>query len=188
LYQEGFGVAASRARAVQNYGKGAALGDVQSQLRLGSLDLAPPVTMQSTESALRWLRLAAEQDHPQGHNGLAWVLATFPFRAVARRVRPPWPRQPRTTLARSATTLDTLAAAYAESGDFDKAVDVQRDALAALDHDERALRDAFERHLDRYLKQQPWREYARGDVRASTLARWSLSGTIRAFFFARLYA
>ncbi|HTK98574.1 MAG TPA: tetratricopeptide repeat protein [Pseudomonadales bacterium] len=158
LYQEGFGVAASRARAVQNYGKGAALGDVQSQLRLASLDLAPPVTMQSTESALRWLRLAAEQDHPQGHNGLAWVLATSRFDQLRDGATAVAEANRATTLARSATTLDTLAAAYAESGDFDKAVAVQRDALAALDHDERALRDAFERHLNRYLKQQPWRE------------------------------
>ena len=59
---------------------------------------------------------------------------------------------------RGRSTLDTLAAAYAESGDFDKAVATQRDALAALGKDDHALHDAFEQHLDHYLKQQPWRE------------------------------
>ena len=63
-----------------------------------------------------------------------------------------------TTLARTASTFDTLAAAYAESGDFDKAVATQRDALAALGKDDHALHAAFEQHLDHYLKQQPWRE------------------------------
>ena len=158
LYQEGLGVSASRARAAQNYEKGAALGDVQSQLRLASLDLTPPATMQSTESALRWLRLAAEQDHPQGHNGLAWVLATSRFDQLRDGATAVTEANRATALERSATTLDTLAAAYAESGDFDKAVAAQRDALAALGNDQRALRDAFERHLDHYLKQQPWRE------------------------------
>jgi Flp pilus assembly protein TadD len=114
--------------------------------------------MQSTESALRWLRLAAEQDHPQGHNGLAWVLATSRFDQLRDGATAVTEANRATTLERSATTLDTLAAAYAESGDFDKAVAAQRDALAALGSDERALRDAFERRLEHYLKQQPWRE------------------------------
>ena len=62
------------------------------------------------------------------------------------------------TLARTASTLDTLAAAYAESGDFDKAVATQHDAIAALGKDEERLRKPFEQHLDHYLKGEPWRE------------------------------
>ena len=158
LYQEGLGVAASRTRAIESYAKGATLGDVQAQLRLASLDLAPPVSQTNTESALRWLRLAAEQDHPQGHNGLAWVLATSRFDRLRDGATAVVEANRATTLTRTASTLDTLAAAYAESGDFDKAVATQRDALAALAQDQHALRDAFEQHLDRYLKQQPWRE------------------------------
>ena len=158
LYQDGLGVTASRSRAIENYATGAALGDVQSQLRLASLDLIPPVTQTHTESALRWLRLAAEQDHPQGHNGLAWVLATTRFDQLRDGATAVAEANRATTLARTASTLDTLAAAYAESGDFDKAVATQRDALAALGKDDRALHDAFEQHLDHYLKQQPWRE------------------------------
>jgi TPR repeat protein len=158
LYQEGLGVAADRARARSYYTKGASLGDVQSQLRLALSSLEPPVTQAGTESALHWLRLAADQDHPQGHNGLAWVLATSRFDELRDGATAVVEAHRATSIARSASTLDTLAAAYAETGDFDNAVATQREALAALGADERSLRDAFERHLDHYLKQQPWRE------------------------------
>ncbi len=158
LYEDGLGVTASRARAIDNYTKGAALGDVQSQLRLAALNLELPLTEANTESALRWLRLAADQDHPQAHNGLAWILATSRFDRLRNGATALVEANRATAVARSASTLDTLAAAYAETGDLDNAVATQRDALAALDADERALRDAFERHLDSYLKQQPWRE------------------------------
>ncbi len=158
LYEDGLGVATSRARAIDNYTKGAALGDVQSQLRLAALDLELPPTEANTESALRWLRLAADQDHPQGHNGLAWILATSRFDRLRDGATAVVEAHRATAVARSASTLDTLAAAYAEAGDFDNAVATQRAALTALSAKEGALRDAFEQHLNSYLKQQPWRE------------------------------
>ncbi len=158
LYLEGLGVTANRARAIENYATGAALGDVQSQLRLAALDLEPPVSLTRTESALRWLRIAAKQGHPQGHNGLAWVLATTRYDQLRDAATAVAEANRAITLARTASTLDTLAAAYAASGDFEKAVATQRDAIAALGEDEQQLSKAFEQHLDRYLKGEPWRE------------------------------
>lgn len=158
MYQDGLGVTANRARAIENYATGAALGDVQSQLRLATLDLEPPVSQARTESALRWLRIAAEQDHPQGHNGLAWVLATTRYDQLRDGATAVSEANRAITLARTASTLDTLAAAYAESGDLEKAVATQRDAIAALGKDEERLRKPFEQHLDHYLKGEPWRE------------------------------
>ena len=152
LHQEGLGVAVSRARAAQNYEKGAGLGDAQSQLRLASLDLAPPVTMQSTETALRWLRPPRIRTIRMDTTGYAWVLATSRFASCATALRP-WPRQSAPASSRGRDQLDTLAAAYAESGDFDKAVAMQRDAIAALSNDERARE--LQAHLDRYQKQMP---------------------------------
>ncbi len=137
---------------------GAALGDVQSQLRLAALDLESPVSLARTESALRWLRVAAEQDHPQGHNGWRGCSQLPDTISCAMAPLPSPRRTAPSPLHESASTLDTLAAAYAESGDFERAVATQRDAIAALGKDEQRLRKAFEQHLDHYLKREPWRE------------------------------
>jgi TPR repeat protein len=158
IYQKGLGVTANRTRALEIYSKGATLGDIQSQLMLAAMQLEAPVTEAGTESALHWLRVAAGRDHPAGHNGLAWLLATTRFdrlrdgeAAVAEALRA-------TVLMRTANTLDTLAAAYAETGDFDRAVATQREAMAIIDVEHGDRRDEFERHLARYLQQKPWRE------------------------------
>ena len=158
IYQHGLGVTANRSRAFQTYSQGAALGDVESQLMLASMQLEAPTTQANTEAALHWLRLAAEHDHPQGHNGLAWLLATTRFdglrdgeAALAEALRA-------TAIVRSANTLDTLAAAYAETGDFDKAVATQRDALAMADTEDAGHRPEFERHLQSFQQHKPWRE------------------------------
>ena len=158
IYQNGFGVAANRSRALELFSKGAALGDVQSQLILASLELEAPVTLARTQQALHWLRLAAQRDHAQGHNGLAWVLSTTRFDELRDGSAALASAQRATELARSANTLDTLAAAYAETGDFDHAVVTQREALAIIDAEHAPRRAEFERHLDSYLQRKPWRE------------------------------
>jgi hypothetical protein len=54
--------------------------------------------------------------------------------------------------------LDTLAAAYAESGLFEDALVTQEQAIAAaLDEDE-SVQQELEQHLLSYQKQKPWRE------------------------------
>ena len=133
IYQRGLGVAVDRKRALEFYSKGAALDDLQSQLMLAAMLLESPGTENDTETALHWLRIAAGRENPLGCNGLAWLLATTRFDrlrdgpvAVTQALRA-------TALLRTATTLDTLAAAYAETGDFDKAVATQREALAIVD-------------------------------------------------------
>jgi TPR repeat protein len=158
IYQRGLGVAVDRKRALELYSKGAALDDLQSQLMLAAMLLESPGTENDTETALHWLRIAAGRENPLGCNGLAWLLATTRFDrlrdgpvAVTQALRA-------TALLRTATTLDTLAAAYAETGDFDKAVATQREALAIVDVRRGERRSEFERHLDSYLNKKPWRE------------------------------
>ncbi len=64
-----------------------------------------------------------------------------------------------TALARSVTErLDTSAAAYAETGDFNRAIATQHEAIAALRADEAPLRGELERHLESYANHRPWRE------------------------------
>ena len=58
--------------------------------------------------------------------------------------------------------LDTLAAAYAESGDFEKAVEIQEWMMALLrasprESNQRAI-EIYQSRLDLYLQEIPYRE------------------------------
>jgi tetratricopeptide (TPR) repeat protein len=53
--------------------------------------------------------------------------------------------------------LTTLAAAYAESGDFDQAIRWQRKVLD-LPEDAKQERDKARQRLDSYIEHKPWRE------------------------------
>jgi TPR repeat protein len=158
LYQFGLGVGTDRARAAQLYTTGAELGDVRAQLLIADLELAPPTNEAKTEVALRWLRAAAAQDHPQGHNGVAWLLATSRYERLRDGATAVVEARRATELDSSATTLDTLAAAYAETGDFDDAIATQRAAIDAIKAGEKHIRVDLDKHLESYLKHEPWRE------------------------------
>ncbi|MCG9697526.1 sel1 repeat family protein [Shewanella sp. Isolate11] len=57
------------------------------------------------------------------------------------------------------TNLDNLAAAYAEIGDYTAAIHTQKRAIEALKHSSQLNRfDEFERRLQKYQQQQPYRE------------------------------
>jgi hypothetical protein len=68
--------------------------------------------------------------------------------------------------------LDTLAAAYVETGDFDSAIRFEQQAISVADKDDlnRSIRDperrhnatqsivaSYQRHLAAYQRRQPWR-------------------------------
>lgn len=104
------------------------------------------------------VRLDDQGEHPfQTYNALAWFLATCPddtFRDGKQAVR----------LARKACELsdwenagilDTLAAAYAEEGDFGQAVVWQLKAVAMADE---TLKPELMSRLPLYRAHQPYRE------------------------------
>jgi TPR repeat protein len=158
LYAAGLGIQANVARAKELYLQGAMLGDLRAQLSLANLELKPPTTEARCETALRWLRAAAEQGDPDGQNGYAWVLATSRFDRLRDGEVALEEALKATASERSAQRLDTLAAAFAETGDFEKAVSTQREAIAALTADEERLRAELNTHLDAYTKGTAWRE------------------------------
>jgi Flp pilus assembly protein TadD/mono/diheme cytochrome c family protein len=84
-------------------------------------------------AATRHLRRAIElqPQQPQGYNALAWLLATSPDRTPASAAEAVTLAQRAATLTqgKDASTLDTLAAAYAASGDLDRAVAAAERAL-----------------------------------------------------------
>ena len=102
--------------------------------------------------------LKLNPDDQLAHNNLAWMLATCDEEHArngstavehAKKAveisegRLPW-------------IIDTLAAAYAESGDFDKAVQTQQQAIQ-LTTDERQ-RDDLRTRLELYQQHKPYRE------------------------------
>jgi tetratricopeptide (TPR) repeat protein len=108
--------------------------------------------------AIKLPRRAAESAEPQDLNELAWLLATsddpkvrdgsnavvFAERAVALTKR------------KDPEIMDTLAAAYAEAGQFEKAVTVQKEAVALMQDGEQ--RDDLENHLRLFSARIPYRE------------------------------
>ena len=96
---------------------------------------------------------------PRPYNDFAWVLATSPVATVRDG-------KEAVALARKACDLgawkhsasvDTLAAAYAEVGDFDAAIKYQKQALAMADVTDK-FRAKAQQRLDLYQQRKPYRE------------------------------
>jgi tetratricopeptide (TPR) repeat protein len=99
----------------------------------------------------------ADAQSPSGYNGAAWILATHPaaeLRNGARAVELAT-KACELTKWKDASYLDTLAAAYAERGQFDKAVEWQEKAVSlALEAD----KGGYQARLALYKSGQAYRE------------------------------
>jgi protein O-mannosyl-transferase len=128
--------------------------------QIGSAMLA---SKQDTATALNYLETAAHYAPywTDALNGLAWALATNPDAKIRKGDEAVQLASRAVSITRhnDAGLLDTLGAAYAEKGDFDKAV-------AAIEH---AIQRAkatgqtssigeFESHLKSFQEKKPWRE------------------------------
>ncbi|MEL7448327.1 MAG: tetratricopeptide repeat protein [Pseudomonadota bacterium] len=118
-------------RAIDYTMEAADKGSPLAQNLLSAIYLDPDNPERDTKKALTWLERAAS--HPgnfDSHNKLAWLLATHPDaelrdgpRAVELMLAMPEKHM------RAPALLDTLAAAYAEAGRFEEAVDTQLRAI-----------------------------------------------------------
>ena len=104
-------------------------------------------------------------DHPQDSgslNNYAWLLATCPEDDVrdGAKALDLATRAAETTRFRETYILSTLAAAYAETGDFENARKYAQMGtdLAEKEKDERV--DEFRKELESYQNEKPWREEA----------------------------
>jgi len=101
---------------------------------------------------------AFEQLDGQGINNYAWLLATSPDAEVRDgETAVKLMEELLATERRNPAWVDTLAAAYAEIGNFDKAVEIQDEALTGFEQGT----DIYERAADRrdsYAEGQAWRE------------------------------
>jgi tetratricopeptide (TPR) repeat protein len=91
-------------------------------------------------------------------NALAWFLATCPDRARRNGREAIRYANQACELSKwnDAGIIDTLAAAYAEIGDFDNAIKYLTDALAKPEH-AAGERKEMEQHLIAFKRREPWR-------------------------------
>lgn len=99
---------------------------------------------------------AVEHRYLPAINNLAWFLATCPDASVRDGKRAVELLTP--AMDQSAQMLDTLAAAWAENGDFERATEYQRMAVMALNGVEDPRFPSFIERLSSYGAGKPWRD------------------------------
>ncbi len=103
-------------------------------------------------------------DFPDAYNSLAWLRATYPearFRNGPEAVRLA-EKACNLTQYKEDSYLDTLAAAYAEAGQFDQAVETAKRALEVARQDTDSNNETIaerQRHLKLFEAHQPLHEY-----------------------------
>ncbi len=154
-YYYGNGVAQDSAKALELLRSAGDSGYMPAQLALGSAYISGKVFARDYGEALVWMKMAADQEDAHAQNAYAWMLATCPeeaFRNGAEAI----------VYARKAVAqdenygiLDTLAAAYAESGKYSNAVKFQKKAVSRLPQGS-PLGEEFLERLNLYQNKKPW--------------------------------
>ena len=157
-YENGIGAATNAMEAVKWFQKSADQGNANGQDHLGyCYENGIGVATNATE-AVKWYGKAAEQDNLYALSSLAWLLATskdsklrdgpsaltFSEKAAALSNR------------QDSDVLDTLAAAYAETGRFAEAVSAEKEALSIV-KDEKS-KEEFASRLKLYQSNTPYRQ------------------------------
>jgi Tfp pilus assembly protein PilF len=96
-------------------------------------------------------------DDPELQNNYAWVLCTSPDEKLrdGHRAIEMAKQASEATEYKEAYILSTLAAAYAETGDFDNAIKWSSKAVEIGDAKDK---DELQKELDSYKEKKPWRE------------------------------
>lgn len=157
LHEFGLGVQKDSALAQSWYEKGANAGDEDAMQRLVSFFLRQD-TSDARAQALKWSSVAANAGSAQARNDYAWLLATSRFEGLRNGTLALDQATKAVQETPTAAFLDTLAAAYAELGNFEQAVSTQREAIASIAEDEKDLAAQLEERLRLYERSEPWRE------------------------------
>lgn len=157
LYESGTGVPEDPGQAHAWYRRAAEAGILDAQLRLAYTALGRG-DLDGHREAARWLALAAARNDPQAMNDYAWLLATSPHDELRDGTRALSLARRAVARDRNPSFLDTLAAAYAELGLYNKAVATQEEALTAAPADATRLIAELRAHLEAFRAGRPWRE------------------------------
>lgn len=134
--------------------------DTEAEFLIGIFYLGDGKRESDQASAMNWFKRAAASGHRMAINNLAWLYSTSPNPSLRNGKRAVEIMQPLIKKSpESSVLLDTLAAAYAESGEFEQAVSNQQMAVDNLK--EKIGGTARQGYLDRlasYQQGKPWRE------------------------------
>lgn len=159
LYLYGKGVPKDERGAVRWLMKSAEQGYQDSQNGLAWCYRNGKGTRQNDAEAVKWYRKSAKKGDSYGQNGVAWILSTSQDESIRDgKEALKWALIALKTAGENdANALDTLAAAYAEQGDFSAAITTQEKAIRNLK--KKTQTDEFYNHLHSYNEKKPWREY-----------------------------
>ena len=112
---------------------------------------------QNESEALKWYRKACESGDVRALQAAAWMLATCPNSQVrdGRSAIEFARKAAAATKRKDPRTLDILAAAYAESSQFNKATNTEKEAIALTQDDD--LRTEYQSRLKLYQAKSPFR-------------------------------
>ena len=139
----------------------------EAMVVLGNLSAAGVQTDQSFRRAISWYKKAVkavsnniDEASDEIINEVAWILATTSKRSLKRAryaLRIIDKRMQDSTLAREKPEfLDTWAAALAANGQFEKAIEIQKQAISkATEQDRDDVLRILERHLESFKSNQP---------------------------------
>ena len=159
-YENGKGVAKDEKKAFEWYTKSTEQGNAYGQTKLGRCYMRGKGVIKDEKKAFEWFTKAAEQENVNGQNAIAWVLATSNDPAIRNgKEAEKWAQKAiAATDPTNAFILDTLAAAYAEQGDFAAAVSTQEKAVSMLTKQDASKSKEFDDHLKSYQDKKPWRD------------------------------
>ncbi len=123
-FENGLGVLRDYSQASEHYRLSAEQGHAESQSALGYLYRRGYGVEKSFVEAAKWYTFAADQGDVVAANRLAWLLATCPIREVCNGRTAIQYASFAVESEPSASNLDSLAAAHARVGEFDRAIAV----------------------------------------------------------------
>lgn len=158
LYLKGLGAPQNGKLAIESFKKAAEKGNANAQTSLGYIYLKGDLVGRDINEGIRYYDLAAKAGEPLALNNLAWIYATSTNSNIRNG-------EQAVLLARKAIAAakipepsfyGTLAAAYAENGNFEQAIDYQEKAIAMLKPE--AKNQEFLAPLKSYKEQKAWRD------------------------------
>ena len=163
-YAHGKGVEKDKKEAFKWWTKAAERGNRDAQNNLGWCYGNGIGVEKDDKESMKWYKEAAEQDQWSAQNALAWILSTSAdpnIRNGNEAVQ--WAQKAIDNEGNSSVDiLDTLAAAYAEKGDFLMAVTTQQNAIAKVKDENKSA--IFKTHLDAYKANKAWRTNLEGST------------------------
>ena len=122
-YESGTGLTRDYKKAAELYHLAAMQGHGKAQNSLGYLYRQGQGVKQDFQKAVKWYQLAADQGINKALNRLAWLLATCPKPEICNGAGALEMALVAVDQDDSPSNLDTLAAAYARVGEFDRATE-----------------------------------------------------------------